>query len=90
MKFVPFEILDVFEGHGGDVVVVGRRRRQRLAGQAEPSLALVLTVMTTQMLLKLFLINKRYYLSYKADAVAQVPKRWWVKVLFRFLKYLFN
>ena len=75
MKFVPFEILDVFEGHGGDVVVVGRRRRrrQRLAGQAEPSLALVLAVMTTQMLLKLFLINKRYYLSYKADAVAQVP-----------------
>ena len=64
----------MFEGHGDDVVVSRRRRRrQRLAGQAEPSLALVLAVVTTQMLLKLFLINERYCLSYKADAVAQVP-----------------
>ena len=37
----------------GDVVVVGRG----LAGQAEPSLALVLAVVSTQMLLKLTLLE---------------------------------
>ena len=59
--FRPFEILDVLEGHGDSVAfVVFVADRQGLAGQAEPSLTLVLAVVPAQMLLKLLLIKKVY------------------------------